>query len=310
MMELVRKQETNDYGVEAFLSNFVSPQTRKAYERDLKDFFEFLSSKHITPSGPQDVTTAQFLAYRSHLETAGLTPTTITRKFSTVRSLWAWFMTQGHISIDPASSIKLPKAAVSKPTQAFSDAEVVAMLDKPDLSDFHGAIHRMALVLLFHTGMRRSELTEAKWGDIYEEGDYHILKIRGKGGKLREIPLSEYVLTEMRKFKTNIENLSKRNYNDADFILQSDLRQNNTKSYNTTTLYRVIKRYAKRLNIVKDVSPHSCRATVITKALEEGAPITEVADLAGHSTINTTQIYWKRRKGFKSSPVHKLNYDI
>jgi site-specific recombinase XerD len=73
-------------------------------------------------------------------------------------------------------------------------------------------------------------------------------------------------------------------------------------------VYKIFKRYAKQIGITRSVSPHSARATVATKALENNVPITQVADDLGHADIKTTQIYWKRRNGLKNSLVHKLDY--
>lgn len=296
------KINKQDYGISDFLANFNSEQTRRAYRKDIEDFFSFLASANFVPTHPKDVKTSHFLSYRDFLKSSGKTSATINRKFSTIRSLWSWFLCDGHVTIDPTKSIKLPKSATQKPTQAFTDEEVMRMLCAPNVTTFRGAMHRMAMVLLFHTGLRASELVNARWSDIYEHQDMKILKVVGKGGKMREIPLSETVCKELEVYNSKLVGFT---INDP--ILRSSTISGGTPC-NTATIYKMIKRYAKSLGIDKEVSPHSCRATVITKSLENNAPITEVADLAGHSSITTTQIYWKRRKGFESSPVHNLDY--
>jgi integrase/recombinase XerD len=119
-----------------------------------------------------------------------------------------------------------------------------------------------------------------------------VLKITGKGGKIRELPFND-------RAKVALENFLLLNQHNSDDLLFP---------YDETTIYKAFKRYASRVGITKRVSPHSARATAITKALETGAVITDVADMAGHADIKTTQVYWKRRKGLEDSPVHKLDY--
>jgi integrase len=76
-----------------------------------------------------------------------------------------------------------------------------------------------------------------------------------------------------------------------------------------STIYRVIERYAKNLGINKAVSPHSCRATVISHLLDtKYTPIRDVATFAGHANITTTERYDKRRKNLDKSAAYEVDY--
>lgn len=308
MTELVRIDSRQNYGISEFLSNFTSPQTRKAYSKDLESFFGFLSFQNFIPNKPSDICTFHFIAYRDFLLEHNKSPASINRSFSTLRSLWTWFLKKGIVSSHPINSVKLPRSVTKTPTEALTDEEARLMIDSPDLNTFHGKVHRIALVFLFYTGIRRSELVNIKLKDIKKVGDYLVLTINGKGGKSRSVPLVEEVAKELANYIAEYKSSTGSKLSSNDYILQSYSDLKNMKPYNPNTLYKFFKRYSKKNNIEKNISPHSSRATVITKAIEDGAPITEVADLAGHSSITTTQIYWKRRKGLDSSPLHKLNY--
>jgi site-specific recombinase XerD len=290
MSQLVVK--VNNIDIYPFILNFASKHTQQAYMSDLQSFFGFFDERKVFFNHPSDLQLIHFIAYRDHLRQSGMARKTVARKIASVKSLMKWFQENGHIQSNPAASLKVPKAEVEAPTNALTDEEVRAMLAAPDASTKDGALHSLVLYFLFMFGIRRSELVGIKVNDIYSVNSKLVLKVRGKGNKDREIPFNakaQQALDTYYKFVT----------------LQSD-------SYvfdlSTEAVYAIFKRYAARAGIKKNVSPHSARATVATKSLENNAPITEVADLLGHSDISTTQIYWKRRQGLDNSPVHKLDY--
>ena len=277
-----------DFGINEFLTNLTSEHSRRAYKNDLDNFFQFLNSLGFVPQSPKEVELKHFLAYREALTTRGMAPTSINRKFASIRSLWSWFRINKHVDENILASLKLPKAAVTNPTKAFSDDEVTTII----ASELPGSYRRLILMFLFYTGMRRSELVNLNCKHICKHGSNLIVNIKGKGGKTRQLPLNDKLVIELNLY------LSLNSRTEDEPLIQAMPG----KRLDPTTVYKLIKKYA------RDKSPHSCRATAITKALEAGAVITDVADMAGHATINTTQIYWKRRRGFEESPVHKLDY--
>ena len=236
-------------------------------------------------SGLLDITkatAAQLIAYRDHLEEKSA-PATVNRKMASLRSLMKYLVSEGILEKNPAEGVKLPKPATKKPTQAFTDEEVKKVLDLPK-SDRD----QLILLLLFNCGLRSEEIRKLSKNDCFWGEKHSTIRFKGKGGKIREIPLNE---TVREKLKAHAET-------------SDDLLFN----MHASTLYRIIKKYAKRADINPDLSPHSCRATIITKQLEEGIEITEVMDFAGHSSITTTQGYWKRRRGLDHSPVYKVSF--
>jgi len=301
MKDLAKTQQT-DYGIQEFLMNFNSKHTKRAYQKDIENFFNFLSSKGRWLKSPKCLKLADFIAYRDHLLLDKAT-NTVARKIGSLKSLMAWFENNGHIDHNPCASLKIPRAEVETPTLAFSDDEVRKMLAAPDVSDLTGSTHKMALCLLFYFGLRRSELVNLRLSDIYADGDVLVLRVKGKGGKLREIPFSPSAELSLRKYLESYEK-----FRGIEMKVDAHLLGGNDLPVHTNTIYNIIKQYSDKIGVSKKVSPHSCRATAITKTIEEGASITEVADMAGHSNIVTTQGYWKKRKSLKDSPVYKLNY--
>lgn len=286
MNQLVVK--LNHIDIYPFILNFVSKHTQKAYLKDLTEFFQFLERRGVVINTPDDLAVIHFIAYRDWMEQEGMTPKTVARRISSVKSLMDWMFENKHIKFNPAASLKVGRADASKPTQALTDEEVVKLLNAPDA----GSRHQLALIFMFMFALRRSELLSIRMRDIYQVGNHLVLKITGKGGKTRELPFNDKAKAALETF------LLSKQYKPEDLLFP----------YEATTIYKFFKKYAAHVGITKRVSPHSARATAITKALETGAIITDVADMAGHADIKTTQIYWKRRKGLEDSPVHKLEY--
>lgn len=303
-MELVKRES---FGISEFLLNFTSKDTRKAYKKDLEGFFSFCANHDLVFANPSEVKLIHLVAYRDYMKLQ-YAPKTVARKLATVRSLMNFFVSRGFIDSNPAITLKIDKAVVSKPTEAFSDEEAKMMINAPDRESFFGNNYSMVFYLFFRLALRRSELVNLRLSDIYCVGDSLVLGVKGKGGKVRELPLPQDFNEFFRKFKHTYFKISGRILEQEDYLIQSKLTEKNIKPMDTSSVYKTLRRYAKKLGIDKRVSPHSCRATAITNALEQGAPITAVADLAGHADISTTQIYWKRRQGFKDSPVHQINY--
>lgn len=285
-----------------FILNFASKHTQRAYMRDFDEFFSFLNKRGIIINNPSDLSVIHFIAYRDWMDQTGMTPKTVARRLSSVKSLMDWFFDNGHIKFNPAASLRSRRADVAKPTQALTDEEVVKLLNAPDILTEEGRLHQLLLIFMFMFGLRRSELVQIRFKDIYQSGNHLVLKVTGKGGKVRELPFNGKAKLALESYLKNLVPA----IGPDDFLLQNAAKR--SISLHTDTVYKLFKRYAKRVGITKCVSPHSARATAITKALETGAVITDVADMAGHSDIKTTQIYWKRRKGLEDSPVHKLDY--
>lgn len=272
-----------------FILNFASKHTQKAYMTDLKGFFDFLGSHGVHASHPRDLSLIHFIAYRDFMVKEGMSPKTVARKISAIKSLMDWFQENKHITVNPAASLKIGRADAQSPTQALTDEEVVKLINSPKA----GSEHQLMLIFLFMFGLRKCELLGIKMSDIYYVGDHLVLKITGKAGKMRELPFNQHAKAALEKFL-----LLNQQKSEDDILFQ----------YNSASIHKIFKRYSSRVGITKRVSPHSARATAITKALESGAIITDVADMAGHADIKTTQIYWKRRRGLESSPIHKIVY--
>ncbi len=302
-----KKTNIEDF-MNEFLMQFLSPDTKTAYMKDLKFFFDFLRSGDVSVTHPNQIQSFHFGLYRDHLIEKGLASATVNRRLVCIRSFMKWSVAARLIDHNPLDVIKLPKIQTESPTLAFDDEEVVRMLSAPDTKTHKGALHRVSMALLFNLGLRRSELTHIRLMDFAKERGHTVLRIHGKGDKVRLIPINEIMHSEIQRY---LDHLKDNNVilDFEDYLLQTDLKNKNDKPIDGSTIYRIIEKYAKNLGINKRVSPHSCRATVISHLLDtQLAPIRDVAIFAGHANITTTERYDKRRQNLKNSAAYQVDY--
>ena len=286
MSQIVSKAVNLD--IAAFIANFNSKHTRDAYTRDLVNFSKFLSDNGVVINHPAQLQLTHLIAYRNYL-VLKFESKTVSRKLASIKSLMNWLESTGAIRFNPASALKVPTANVATPTNALLDEEVTKMLDFAKQND----THYLMLLFLFTYGLRRGELCSIKLTDFFNGTDSVAFTVHGKGGKTRILPITNELLPLVQS------QMSKSN---------EYLFEHYKTPFTPSGIYAIFKRYAQMAGITRDVSPHSARATVATKALENNVPITQVAEDLGHSSINTTQIYWKRRNGLVNSMVHKIKY--
>lgn len=294
--------------VEDFLNQFVSEQTKKAYLKDLQFFFDFLKSGGEYVGHPRDINAHHFQFYRDDMIERGLASATINRRLVCIRSFMKWSLAAKLINHNPLDVVKLPKVETESPTLAFDDEEVVAMIDAPDLTTKKGVSHRMVLVMLFTLGLRRSELVNIRLKDFYTERGHNVLRIKGKGRKERHIPVNEFLYNELTNYVNALVDHGI-TLTPEDYLVQSHPKFKNEAPMDGSTVFRIVDKYKKQLGITKRVSPHSCRATVISHLLDtQKTPIRDVAIFAGHSKITTTERYDKRRKGLDDSAAYQVDY--
>lgn len=304
----LKKTDIQDF-IREFLVQFLSEDTKTAYIKDLKFFFDFLKSGNVQVTHPGDIQSYHFQIYRDHLLERGLASATINRRLVCVRSFMKWAIAAKLIDHNPLDTVKLPKVQTESPTVAFDDDEVVRMIDAPDTNTHKGRTHRLIMVMLFHLGLRRSELTHLRMHQIVDDRGHWTIRIHGKGDKVRLVPLNVTVWEEINLYVAALRDHGI-TLGPEDYLLQTETKSKNDRPMDGSTIYRVIEKYARSLGINKSVSPHSCRATVISHLLDTSkAAIRDVATFAGHSNITTTERYDKRRKNLDKSAAYLVDYE-
>lgn len=308
LLSKFKEAEKQKLGIDDFLKDFlyqfISSDTKKAYAKDLTFFFEFLKSGGVSISHPSEIKGHHFQFYRDDLIQRGYASATLNRRLVAIRSFIKWAMASKLIDHNPLDIVKLPKVQTEAPTLAFTDEEVVMMLNAADQSTRTGQTHYIVMLLLFSLGLRRSELVQIKLSDLYQDRGHHVVRIRGKGGKDRHLPLTKEIIQKIESYLNYMGNLTM-----DDYLIQNAKKEKNTKPLDGSSVYRIIEKYAKLCGIHKKVSPHSCRATAISHLLDtQKTPIRDVSIFAGHSKITTTERYDKRRESLDESAAYSIDY--
>lgn len=288
--------------VTQYLSNFLSDRTREAYESDFKDFGKFATSKFGPFSHPRDVTKTHVIAYRDFLREK-YSPTSINRKLSALSSLFRELQGARVVDINPVEGVKRPQSIARRPRLGFSDEEVNRILDSHDATTLQGLNTKAVLSFLLYTGCRISEVLAVRVSDIEDRGNLKVVVIRGKGDKIRTLPLHPKLL------KTLLELTERRQKGQGDYLftrVKGDGLEN--ESMRRQSVGELLKTTLRRLKLDPGRSLHSSRRTVISNLLENGARIESVAELAGHANINTTARYNVRKEELEDNPLLTLRY--
>jgi integrase/recombinase XerD len=205
------------------------------------------------------------------------------RQLSSYRRFFRYLVREGVMHEDPTAQIAMPKIGRSLP-RSLSEAEVEALLAAPAVADPLGYRDRAMLEVLYATGLRVSELVSLKLSQVnLNQG---VIRVLGKGNRERLIPLGEEAVRWLTAFINGPRNdiLLDRS---TDCMFPTRRGDRMTRQ----AFWHIIKRYARKACVNRDLSPHTLRHAFATHLLNHGADLRVVQMLLGHSDLSTTQIY-------------------
>lgn len=258
----------------------VSKHTLIAYKNDLESFADFIQKDF--ESQLEEVNYQMIRTWLVQLMDAGITPKSINRKISTLKSFYKFLMKKEVISANPTTRIVAPK--IPKRLPAFVEENKIEKLfdDIEFTNDFSGKRDRLILELFYGCGIRLSELIGLKKIDITSNS----IKVLGKGNKERMIPISNSLNIHIRNYISEKENNQLVNTNN-EVLLVLD----NGKKLYPKFVYNKVKLYLGKVTSMDKRSPHILRHTFATHLLNNGAEINAIKELLGHSSLAATQIY-------------------
>ncbi len=261
----------------------LSPNTRLAYERDLR-----LLQKALKLKEQEDllkVDRKQLLWYLSQLKAQGRSASTIARKLASIKAFYRFLTAERYIKSDPAEVLEAANKGLQLP-KVLSIAEVEALLDEPNLGTIEGYRDKTMLEVLYATGMRVSELISIPVGNVDLKMQYLIA--RGKGSKERIIPLGSVAVKYLTRYLEIVRpQLVKEGNKDVKELFLSTWGKAMTRQ----RFYEIIEEYGKQAGIMKKITPHMLRHSFATHMLNNGTDLRVVQELLGHADISTTQIY-------------------
>ncbi|MCF5245531.1 tyrosine-type recombinase/integrase [Pseudomonas syringae] len=289
-----------------WFANLDNPRTRRAYQNDLEDFCRFVGLASADEF--RVVTRSHVLAWRADLEKRGLAGATIRRKLAALASLFDHLLENNAVAGgNPVHGVKRPKIESNEgKTPALGDYQAKALLEAPDESTLKGLRDRAILAVLLYQGLRREEAALLQVSDIQERRGIQHLKIHGKGGKIRYLPLHPVAAGRIHLYLER----SGHHLDDKKVPMFKPLRGRSTGAgVSANGIYTVVEAYARKAGIqVAGLGVHGLRATAATNALEHEADIAKVQAWLGHANISTTKIYDRRQNRPEDSPTYKVKY--
>jgi integrase/recombinase XerD len=263
------------------LEQGASPRTGEAYQRDVARLSQFAIGRGAP--GPVDITARLLRDYVYHLKDLGLSPASIRRNVSALRTYFRFLLADGIVVRDPTERLETPKRWRTLP-DVLTQAEVDLLLATPSLDDPLYFRDRALLELAYGAGLRVSEwITLAVRDIMLEEG---LLRIFGKGSKERLVPIGRQAIGATAVYLRELRPRLERGEGKGLVFL-------NARGHPLTRMgaWKILKRHVERSGIEKHVSPHTLRHSFATHLLEGGADLRAVQEMLGHADISTTQIY-------------------
>ena len=171
-----------------WFANLDSVQTRRAYRRDVNEFMQFTGI--VQSAQFREVTRAHVLAWRKNLEDRALSASTLRRKLAALSSLYEHLCEKNAVMFNPVKGVKRPKVETQEgKTPALGDHQARQLLNAPDATTLKGKRDRAIISVLLYHALRREELCLLTVKDVHERRGVKHLRVHGKGGKLRYVPL-------------------------------------------------------------------------------------------------------------------------
>lgn len=281
--------------IEGFLTHLekerdVSPNTLRAYRKDLADLDAFLVSQLGNRWAWERIDRLLLRGFLGYLTRKGLTKRSIARSLSAVRTLFKFLHREDLIEVNPSRAVSSPKLEKYLPSW-LDRKQVEVLFDMAELKAREGEfadVRNLAIIELFYsTGMRLSELRGINRADLDLVAQQ--VKVRGKGRKERIIPVGDKAALALRNYESKRDEFARKTGARVDktgwFVGPSGKR------LSVRGIQGIVTRFLTRLDESAGLSTHSLRHSFATHLLDAGADLRAVQELLGHASISTTQIY-------------------
>lgn len=259
----------------------LSENTVLAYGRDLKAFVTFVEARRI--SDISKIRPVLIREYLIKLSKASMAESSIKRALVAVRMLLRFARLQNLIEDDFSAILEGPKLWQRLPVTCSKD-KVIDLLNSPDPKEEFYLRDRAVLELLYATGLRASELACLKTGDVNIDIGY--LRCFGKGKKERIIPVGRAAISAVVEYLQKLRPVLQKPFSNDTLLLSRTGRP-----LSRIEIWRLIKKYAARAGMPKNLTVHTLRHCFATHLLAGGADLRSVQEMLGHVDIATTQIY-------------------
>lgn len=272
------QQALRDYRTHIKLEKNLSENTVQSYMHDVQEFAHFVLRTFDIP--PDEVDKSVIERFMCRLFDCGREKSSQARSLSGLKSFYNFLLLNGKIESVPTEFIEAPKFGRRLPDSLTID-DVDRIIAAVDCSTVKGRRDSAMLEVLYSCGLRVSELTALRLGDLFFGEGY--IRVTGKGDKQRLVPISNIAREKVMAYLD--ERQGARTSEDTLFL------NNRGRRLTRVMVFTVIKQAAARAGIDKHISPHTFRHSFATHLLEGGASIRQVQEMLGHESISTTEIY-------------------
>lgn len=276
----------------------MSKNTIENYSFDIERLCLYLEQNSIavSPIAIDDNTVQQFIYEIS----SQVNPRSQARIISGLKSFFNYLIFEDYRDDNPLELIESPKTGRKLP-DTLAIEEIDLLITAIDLSSNEGERNRAMLETLYGCGLRVSELVGLKISDLFfEEG---FIKITGKGNKQRFVPIGDLAQKYIQLYKETIRThiTVKKEFGDTLFL--------NRRGGQLTRamIFTIIKDLAVKVNLNKNISPHTFRHSFATHLLENGADLRSIQLMLGHESIITTEIYLHLDRKFLKEVIHNFH---
>lgn len=260
----------------------MSAHTLQAYNSDLRQFNNYIK-EFYGPNDAQEILAVHVRSFLVHLNENKYKERAVQRKIASIRSWFKFLMKRSMITSDPCAQIRAPKAAQRLPV-FLEQHQTERLFNEASYPEgFEGLTHQLIMELLYRTGIRRAELINLKEMDA--DRDRKEIVVLGKRSKERAIPIGNELVALIEHYKKEKNRTVVSEHNNLLTLLSGKPLYDNY-------VYRVTKRYLNaEVSSSRKKSPHVMRHTFATQLTHNGADISAIKDLLGHSSLAATQIY-------------------
>ncbi len=260
----------------------LSYNSTESYVQDTLKLINFFSDQNLNKkiSNINNSDIREFIFQQSKL----IKPSSQSRLISSLKNFFDYLIVEKIITTNPVDSIEYPKIATKIP-ETLSTNEIDQLIAYLKKSKNNSLRNCAILEVLYSCGLRVSELINIKISDIFF--DEFLIKILGKGNKERFVPMSKMVKNMIKDYikieRFNI--VSKKGNEDILFL------NNRGKKLSRVMIFTILNIAKKGLGIKKKISPHVLRHSFATHLIENGADISSIQHMLGHTNITTTERY-------------------
>jgi integrase/recombinase XerD len=250
--------------------------------RSLTEFAEWCATRKQL-AAPTEITLTVLSEYLAERKRGGLSASSIKLIIVALKIFFRFLLSRGRVERDVAEQLSLPRIDRTLP-ETLNELDVQKLIESVDATQPRGLRDRAMMELLYASGLRISELANARLENL--NFDERVLRVTGKGNKMRLVPVGRQACDAIQKYlATERPKFVKRRTGSEIFLSARGTK------LTTVRIWQIVKGCAKRSGLTANIYPHLLRHTFATHLLSNGADLRIIQEMLGHADISTTQVY-------------------